>query len=100
MSRKRDDFEQKEHGRGPMTKRIKSPILLVDQLKVDHCNDDVISVNRQPPKYELDDDTFIRNNAIELTIISELPAQVRSPIIRKKQITRSLFDEYYAFSID
>lgn len=78
LSRKRDDFEQSDYGSGPMTKKIKSPLSSTDQLKVnDYNDDDVIFVNDKSPKYELNDDTFNRGNAIELGIVSETPTQVK-----------------------
>ena len=77
MSRKRDECEQSDYGSGPMTKKIKSPLSSIDQLKVNDRNDDVIFVNDKPAKYELNDETFNRGNAIEFGIVSESPTQVK-----------------------
>ena len=78
MSRKRDGFEQSDYGSGPMIKKIKSPLLSIDQLKMNDCNDDVILVNDKSAKYELNDDTFSRSNPFELPIGSESPTQVKT----------------------
>jgi len=85
MNRKRNDFgcnDYGDYGPCPMTKKIKSPLPAVDKLNLKSNHDECILFDEKQSTYGKNAETVGQNGFVKLAIISNLPPQVFSIILK------------------